>query len=205
MSSPTTTTPPPDTGFDPVVFWIAHKGKILLFTGLFIVALAAYAISEVVNNKRTAAAETAFANAHTADDYRKLIADYSGTTPAGSSYLLLADRQRAEGKFDESSATLHTFLEKYPQHPLVSGAWTSIAANLEAQGKADEALTAYQKVSTTYANSFSAPLALNAQARLLAQKGKKEEARRIYEQIMAQYQDNYIAQLAAEELRKLKK
>jgi TolA-binding protein len=205
MPSPTTTTPPADPGFDPLVFWIQHKSKILILSALFVVALAAYAVSEVVRTKRAAAAETAFANAHTEDEFRKVIADYSGTAPAGNAYLLLAEKLRSEGKLDESSTALHAFIDKYPEHPLLSGAWTSLAANLEAQGKVDEALAAYQKISTAFANSFSAPLALISQGRLLVQKGKPEDARRIYEQVIAQYQDNLAAQLAAEEVRKLKK
>jgi TolA-binding protein len=205
MPSPTTTTPPAETGFDPLVFWIKHQSKILLFLGLFVVALGAYGISEFVRNKRNASAQALLANAHSAEDYRKVITDYSGTMPAGDAYLLLADKLRGEGKLDESSSTLHTFIEKYPEHPLISGAWTSIAANLEAQGKVDEALSTYQKVSTTYANSFSAPLALLAQARLLVQKGKVEDGRRLYEQVMAQYQTNIVSQEAQMELRKLKK
>ena len=88
---------------------------------------------------------------------------------------------------------------------LVSGAWTSLAANLEAQGKSDEALATYQKVSTSYAGSFSAPVALLAQARLLKAGGKTEEAGRIYEQVTTKYPDNIAAQLAAQESRQLKK
>lgn len=205
MPSPTTTTPPADTGFDPVVFWFQHKNKILLFTGLFVVALAVYGVSELLHQKRAAAAQKLYASAHSAEDYRKVIAEYGGTAPAGDALLMLAEKQRSEGKFDESSATLHTFIDKYPEHPLLSGAWTSLAATLEAQGKVDEALSTYQKVSTAYANSFSAPLALLAQARILQQKGKLEDARRTYEQVMTQYQDNYAAQQASMELRKLKK
>ena len=93
----------------------------------------------------------------------------------------------------------------YPEHPLLSGAWTSLAANLEAQGKADEAVATYQKVSTSYASSFSAPVALMAQARLLKAKGKTEEAGRIYEQVTNRFPDNIAAQQAAQESRQLKK
>jgi len=205
MPSPTPSAPAADPGFDPLVFWIKHQSKILLLLGVFVVALGGYALSEFIRNKRNASAQSLLANAKSADDYRKVISDYSGSNPAGDAYLLLAAKQRAEGKIDDSSATLHTFIDKIPQHPLISGAWTSLAANLEQQGKADEALSIYQKVSTNYANSFSAPLALLGQARLLAQKGKTEDARRIYEQVMAQYQDNFAAQQATMELRKLKK
>ena len=188
-----------------MVFWIQHKSKILLLAALFVVAICAYGTSEHLRNKRMAAAEAALATAQSADDYHKLISDYAGTAPAGDAHLILAEKLRAAGKFDESSAILHSFMEKYPEHPLLSGAWTSLAANLEAQGKVDEALSTYQKVSTAYANSFSAPLALLGQARLLAQKGKTEDARRLYEQVMAQYQDNFASQAASQELRKLKK
>lgn len=205
MPSPTPSAPTADPGFDPLVFWIKHQSKILLLLGLFVVALGGYAISEFVRNKHAAAAQTALANAKSADDYRKVIADYSGSMPAGDAYLLLAEKLRAEGKLDESSTTLHTFIDKYASHPLISGAWTSLATNLEQQGKVDEALGIYQKVSTNYANTFSAPLALLSQARLLNQKGKTEDARRIYEQVVAQYQDNFAAQQASMELRKLKK
>lgn len=205
MPSPTSTPQPTETEFDLLVFWIKHQSKILLLAGLFVVALGGYAISEYVHNQHTAAAQALLANAHTADDYRKVIADYSGSMPAGDAYLLLAEKQRAEGKLDESSATLHTFIEKYPDHPLISGAWTSLATNLEAQGKLDEALSTYQKVTTTYANSFSTPLALLAEGRILIQEGKTEDGRRLYEQLLTQYPDNFATQAAQMELRKLKK
>lgn len=205
MSSPTTTTPPADTGFDPLVFWIQHKTKILLLAVLLVVGLGTFAISEYVRTKSNAAAEDLFAKADSADGFRKVIAEYPGTAAAGNAHLMLAEKLRAEGKYDESSATLRTFTEKYPEHQLISGAWTSIAANLEAQGKIDEALSTYQKVTTAYANSFSVPVALLAQARLLITKGKPEEAQRIYEQVMTQYQDNVAAQQAAQEIRRLKK
>ncbi|EDY18384.1 Tetratricopeptide TPR_2 repeat protein [Chthoniobacter flavus Ellin428] len=205
MPSPTSTPQPAETEFDPLVFWIKHQSKILLLAGLLVVALGGYALSEYIHNKHTAAAEALLANAHSVEDYRKVIADYSGSMPAGDAYLMLAEKLRAEGKLDESSAALHTFIEKYPEHSLISGAWTSLATNLEAQGKLDEALSTYQKVTTTYANSFSAPIALLAQARILAEKGKTEDARRLYEQMLTQFPGNFAAQQAQIELRKLKK
>src|SRR5437870_4045817 len=101
MPSPTTTTPAAETGFDPLVFWYRHKSKILLFVGLFVVALIAYGIFETVRNSRAAAAQALLASAQTADDYRKVVAEYPRSAPAGDAYLLLAQRLRAEGKYDE--------------------------------------------------------------------------------------------------------
>ncbi len=176
-----------------------------MLTALFIGALVIYGASEYLRQRRETSAEQGYARAQSATDFQKVASDFAGTVPGGNAELMLADRLRAEGKLEESSRILHTFLEKYPEHPLISGAWTSLAGNLELLGKMDEALTTYQKVSTAYANSFSAPLSLMAQARILAQQGKIEEARRLYEQVMTQYQNNIVAQRAAQELRLLKK
>ena len=206
MSSPAeTTTPPIDPGFDPLAFWIQYRSKILLFSGLLVVAVATYGISEWSRARTQAGAQQLLAGARTAEDYRQVIATYPATNAAGSAHLLLAGQLRKDGKLDESSALLRAFTEKYPGHPLFSGAWTSLAANLEAQGKADEALATYQKVSTSYANSFSTPVALMAQARLLKARGKTEEAARIYEQVIARYAENPVAQQAAQENKQLKK
>ena len=205
MSSPAETTTTPEPGFDPLVFWIQHRSKILLFSGLLTVGLATWGISEWSRASTLAGARDLLATAKTADDYRKLITAFPATNAAGNAHLLLADQLRHEGKLDESSALLRTFAEKYPAHPLLSGAWTSLAANLEAQGKADEALATYQKVSTSYANSFSAPIALLEQARLLKARGKTDEAARIYEQVMTRYPDSPLAMRAGQENHELKK
>ena len=46
MSNPTqTTTPQPETGFDPLAFWILHRQKIVLFAGVFVVLLAILALA----------------------------------------------------------------------------------------------------------------------------------------------------------------
>jgi TolA-binding protein len=206
MSSPAEPiTPPIDPEFDPLAFWIQHRTKILLFTGIFLVAVASYGVAEWTRGKTLAGAQRLLGSAKTADDYRKLIAEYPTTNAAGNAHLFLAEQLRKEGKLDEASALLRTFPDKYPEHPLLSGAWTSLAANLEAQGKADEALATYQKVSTSYGASFSAPIALMAQARLLKANGKTEEAGRIYEQVIARFADNIVAQQATYENRQLKK
>jgi TolA-binding protein len=201
-------TPPPaaaeETGFDPLVFWIQHRTKIVLLVALVVVGAAVYGISEWMRLSKQQGSTQLLSGAKTADDYRKVIAEYPGTSAAGNATLLLAAKLRDEGKYDESTAELKTFAEKYPKHELVSGAWTSMAANLEAQGKVDEALATYQRVSTSYAASFSAPVALLNQARILQGQGKKEEARKIYEQIVSSYQENPASQQATGELQKMK-
>ncbi len=205
MPSPAETAPAPAPGFDAEVFWIKHKKNVLRFVLLFVVALAAWSVSEWFRMQKLTGSQNLLAGAKTVEDFQKLIATYPGTAAAGNAHLLAAAQLRKDGKVDESSALLRSFTEKYPEHPLLSGAWTSLAANLEAQGKADEALAMYQKISTSYAGSFSAPVALMAQGRLLKAKGKTEEAGKIYEQVVARYAETPIAQQAAQEIKQLKK
>ena len=207
MSSPTQTPPTtaPDPGFDPIAFWYLHKGKILALIALFVVALTGYAIQQLVERNSRLSSEAAFASAKTADDFKKVVAGHSGTVAAGNAQLRLAELQRKDGKSDESTATLKSFIEKNPQHPLLSGAWLGIAENLEASGKTDEALAAYQKVATTYPASFAAALALMGQARLQKEKGQTDLAKRTYEQVATQFQKSDFAQQALQLSASLKK
>lgn len=206
MSSPTPTPPAaPENDFDPLVFWIQYRQKIILFIGMFLVAMAVYFGSEFLVMQKREASARSFSQAKDADGWRKVIAQYSGTAAAGDAYLLLAEQLRKEGKLDESAATLREFIDKNPEHPLLSGAWTSLGATLEAQGKTDEALSTYQKVSTTYATSFSVPVALLGQARIFKEKGKADEAKRLYEQVISQFQETIFAQLAMRETQQMMK
>jgi TolA-binding protein len=207
MSSPTATpqTSTPDPGFDPVAFWYLHKTKIVALLAIFVIGLAGYAIQQWMENQARTAAESAFANAKSADDFKKVIAEHAGSVPAANARLRLAELQRKDGKLDESTATLKVFIEQHPQHPLIAGAWLGIATNHEAAGKADDALAAYQKVATTYPTSYAAALALMAQARLQKEKGQIDLAKRTYEQVVTQFQRSDFAQQALQQSASLKK
>jgi tol-pal system protein YbgF len=208
MSSPTQTSPAPpapETGFDPLIFWVQHRQKVTIFAGLFVAALLIYFASEFFRLKKLDSSSRALAEAKDDASWRKVIADFSGTAAAGNAHFLLADNLRKEGKADEAATTLRAFIDKYPDHPLLSGAWTSLGATQESQGKVDEALSTYQKVSTSFATSFSAPVALLGQARIFKEKGKTDEARRLFEQVINQYPDSMFAQQAMRESPQVKK
>lgn len=203
--TPVETIPPVETGFDPLAFWIKYRRVIMMFLALFVIALSIAAIAQYLQHRKRTASQALFARAQGAEDYQKVIAEYPDTPVAGNARLLLADKQRGEGKLDEAAATLRTFTEKQPEHPLISGAWTSLAATLEAQSKPEEALGIYQRVTTQFPNTFSVPVALMAQGRLLHVQTKTEEAKRIYEQVMTRFPESQFAAEAERELRLLKK
>jgi predicted negative regulator of RcsB-dependent stress response len=208
MSSPAETSsasPAQPAGFDPLVFWVQHRQKVMIFTGIFLVALLIYFVSEFAQMKKLERGGRALSEAKDDAGWRKVIADFPGTAAAGDAHLLLAENLRKEGKLDEAATTLRAFIDKYPNHQLISGAWTSLAGTQEAQGKKDEALSTYQKVSTSFATSFSAPVALLGQARIFKEKGKTDEARRLYEQLINQSSDSLFARQAMQESQQLKK
>ena len=205
MPSPTEMKPVVEEEFDLLAFWIQHKSKVLLFTLLLIAGLLVFAIFQYTQYRARESAARDFANAKTVEDLRRVAASHSGSAVAGNALLLIGEKLRTENKLDESTAALKEFVEKFPEHPLISGAWMSLAVNLEAQEKADEALVNYQKIVASYPASFSAPGALMAQARIYKAKGKIEEARRAYESVIGQYGDNILAQLARQESQRLKK
>jgi TolA-binding protein len=178
---------------------------VVLLATLLVAGLVIYFASELLRTRKLAAAAQELASAKDADGYRRVISDYRGTAAAGDAHLLLADQLRKEGKLDEALTTLRTFIDNYGDHPLISGAWTSLAVTQEAQGKQDEALSTYQKVSTTFATSFSAPIALLAQGRIFKEKGKTEDAKRIYDQVISQHQGTSFARQAMQENQPAKK
>src|SRR5215210_4187279 len=140
----------PHAGFEPQIFWEEHKSKVILYGALLLVALAIYAFYEYSSQQRVAAAGAALASASKPEDYRQIVEKYPRTIAAGNAHLMLANALRDEKKYDESASLLHTFTEKFPQHPLAHAGWLSLAETLEAQGKTDEAMSTYLQVQTKY-------------------------------------------------------
>jgi tol-pal system protein YbgF len=190
--------------FDPGHFWDQHKGKVLLYGGLLLVALLISVIYQVTEHRKLAASRAMLASATSAAEYAEVIEKFGGTMAAANAHLLLAASQREEGKFDEAIATLEDFLKAHPDHPLAGGALLSIGETQEAAGRGDEALATYQETAAKYPDSYGAPASLLAEAALLRNDGKTDEARRIYEDLISQFPESYMAQQAQQELRFLK-
>lgn len=211
MSSPTPDPKDPKspaTEFDLEAFWIQYRSKFLLGMCTIIVVLLGYGTYEWTRAKTLNGAEELLSKAKTEEEFQKIVTDYPTTNAAGCALLLLAEQQRKAGKLDESTKSIRSFMDRYPEHPLISGGLTSLATNLEAQGKSAEAMAEYDKVSTIYGKTFSTPIALMARARLLRAGGtkeQKEQATQIYEKVIAEYPDNLASQQAAQEMRQLKK
>jgi predicted negative regulator of RcsB-dependent stress response len=189
---------------DREVFWDRYKKEVMAVLVFALLAVAGYGGYRFYNDRQANAAATQLASAKTPADFQKVITDYPNTSAGGSAYLLLADAQRNEKKFDEANKTLQTFVDKFPKHELVSTARLAMAGNLEALGKKDEALAAYQRIVAGDPKGFIASVALYSQIHLLKERKQIDEARKVCETLMTQYRESRLAGDAAYQLRLLK-
>jgi predicted negative regulator of RcsB-dependent stress response len=186
------------------VFWDRYKKEVMAVLILALVAVAVFGGYRLYSDRRENVAAAALSSAKTPAELQKVIADYSGTAAGASAYLLLADAQKNEKKFNEANTTLQTFLDKYPGHELTGTARLAMAGNLEALGKNDDALTAYQRLVAADPRGFTAPIALYSQIHLLKERKQIEEARRVCETIKSQYPQSRLVPDAEYQLRLLK-
>ena len=193
-----------DAALETRVFWDRFKSQIIAALIIVLLAIIGFGAYRFYIDRRAATASALLASAKSAQAYQQVIANYPNTPAAADAYLLLAEAQRKEKKFMEANMTLQVFIDKNPNHELVSTAKMAMAANLESMGKNDEALSMYRQITSTYPNSFNAPLALLSQVYLLKSKNQTEEARRVCETILTRYRESFWAGEAAQEMRLLK-
>ncbi|HEY0722941.1 MAG TPA: tetratricopeptide repeat protein, partial [Pyrinomonadaceae bacterium] len=141
---------PADALLETQVFWTRYQRPIMLGLVAALVVLAVFGAYRLYTVRRDKAAATLLASARSADDFQKVIADYSGAPAAPSAALLLANEQRKAQKFAEANTTLQEFIKRYPKHQLITTAKMAVAANLESLGKADEALETYRRIAAEH-------------------------------------------------------
>ena len=204
-TAPTTpTSSPADPLIETQVFWMKYKNAIIIGVVALLLAIAAYGAYRFIGARQEAAAAAMLAAAKTPADYQKVIVEHPGSNAAPTAALLLAAEQRKENKFAEANTTLQTFIDRFPDHQLVTTAKMAIAANFDSLGRPDDALETYRRIAADHKDSYNAPLALISQVPLLKAKGQIEEARRVCETVMSQYKDSFASQEAQRYLRTLK-
>ena len=200
------TAPPPsrDVALETVVFWERFKKPVIVALTIALLAVIAFTAYRFYADRRAAAASAALASAKSAQEYQEVITRFSNTPAAADAYILLAEAERKEKKFEEVNKTLETFVAKYPTHELLNTAKMALAANLESMGKTDEALAMYQQIASAYPNTYAAPMAMLSQVYILKGKNRNDDARHICETILTQYRTSFWASEAMQQLRLLK-
>ena len=192
-----------DSKVDPQVFWFTYRKEIAAGLIVVLVAAAAFGGYRLYSDRQNSAAAALLAQAGSPTQYQEVINRYPATPAGASAYLLLAQAQRNERKFNDSNATVQQFMQKQPKHDLMPAARVVMAANLESLGRTDEALSVYQRVATDFSKSYEASYALISQVRLLKAKKQDDAARQVCEKILLEHRDSGWAGEAMHELRAL--
>jgi hypothetical protein len=186
------TVAPSDPALESQVLWERYKKPVLAFVIVVFLGGIAWGGYELYTNQRDSQGAAALAAARTPADFQKVITDFKDTPAGESAYLLLAEQQRNDKKYEESNATLQSFVDKFPKHLLRGQARMGIAANLEMMGKPDEALAMYQRIASDDSKGYIAPIAMISQVHIYREKNQLDDARRICESVLNQYKDSLM-------------
>ena len=145
-----------------------------------------FSIKELSKSKR-AAANLAFTQASTIEDYNLVIQDHGGSVAAGNAYLAKAQLMIDEDKSDEAHQVLRKFIEQYEKHPRYVQGVVALASLTEESGKNDDARAHYQNIVDNHGDSELAPYAQLRIGDLLLAEGKEDEARKVFQQIASTY------------------
>ncbi len=188
--------PAPPQEFDLLAFWIQYRSTIMKAVLFLLLAIAGWAVWQVMEIRKRAGSEGALSEAKTEEQLRKVIADWAGTPAAGTAQILLGAQLRDAGKFDDSAKVLREFADKNTGHALQVGALFSLGTTLEFADKLDEASATYQRIISTYPASAYAPQSMLGQARIYKGQNKPEEIRRILGALQQQFANSPYEQEA---------
>jgi predicted negative regulator of RcsB-dependent stress response len=183
-------TTPANQEFDLLAFWIQYRKLIVRVTVIILIAAAIWGGMEFMRARKENQSKESLALAKDVAQLRQVIADWPGTSAAGSAHLVLADKLRTEGKYDEAVKALQDFSAQYPDHPLFSDATMSLGVTYELAGKQNEALEAYRKLVANRPKHSLAPLALIGQARILMAQNKREDAQKVVNDLETRYKQS---------------
>ncbi|GAB6034581.1 hypothetical protein JCM17795_07830 [Galenea microaerophila] len=106
-----------------------------------------------------------------------------------------------EGKYQEATQALTTFVKQYPNSKLAANAayWLGEVSLLQKQNA--QALKAFDQVLNRYPNSLKVPDAMLRKADTLVLMGKMEEAKKLYQQVAKQYPNSRAAKSVQKRLK----
>lgn len=157
-----------------------HQTKLVIAAILIAIGVVAYVVYDGLAQAEADEAGAALLVAQKPADYQELIKKWPGSNAAASAQLLLAQAQWPDSQPD-SIASLETFISKYPQHPSIGTAKTSLGLRLLDQGKTQEATEILTEVAENNTYAYMAPMACIALGDIAKDAGQKDEATQWYE------------------------
>ena len=177
-----------------------------LVVAAILLAIAGGAVIVVRGLKQAAAEEagSALSKASTVAEFQAVTKDHPKSPAAGSSQVLLADKQWSDGDQDGAIETLRGFIAGNPEHPALPSAKASLATRLLQQGKDGDAEPLFRDLADGAASKFLAPYALLNLGDIAKKAGKLDEAEASYKRVQDSFATSPFAATAAKHLRLLK-
>ena len=184
------------------LFLDAHYKKLIIAGIAVVVAIFVGIIVQNRAHTRLNTAANAFSEATTIAEFEAVSQDHRGTFAGGSALLMKADLELKADKLTESQATLTSFINSYPDHPLHHQGLFALGVQATAKGDLDEADSYFQKVIDDDNAIDLAPLAVIRTGDIAYERGKIEEARDIYSSVNPTYPGTPYGIIAQQKLQR---
>lgn len=179
-----------------------QKGLAILAVLLVLAALG-LVIQRGIETSHQESAGAELVKADNLAGYQTLVDSNRDTVAGGSAMVLLADRQWADNKRDESIATLEKFIASSPDHAAIPSAKASLGAKLLAQGKTGEATKVFEGIIGSADAKFIAPYALLSLGDIALAAGDTTKAKESYAKITDDFPDSPFGQTANQRISSL--
>ncbi len=202
MSEPTTSTPISGTSLadiekaQPAVeqFLDNHQMKLVALALLLILAALVYVVQDKLKQGQEETAGALLVSKTATADLEGIANDFEGTAAAGSSKILLAEKQWEEGKKDEAIATLRGFIDSAEAHPARASAIGSLAAKLQKQGKTSDAEKLFTELTEDTDAGYLAAYAWITLGDIAVKKGDLAAAEKAYSTVEKDFSKTTHAQ-----------
>jgi len=181
-------------------FWFHHKTKLLALLGILLLAGLGTFGWMAITTASTRAAADKLAVATDLPAFEAVAKEYPRTQAGADALLRIAALQRDAGRLQESTAAFQQFIDTFPKHSLIGGAWLGIGQNAAAGGDPKLAMTTFTELASKYPSSYAAPFALYAAAEIHLRNFERSEAQALFQKITTAHSSSYVARLATMQL-----
>jgi predicted negative regulator of RcsB-dependent stress response len=170
-----------------------HQIKLIALILLLIVAALAYVVQRELEQGKEETAGALLVSKSEAADLEGIVKNYQGTAAAGSSKILLAEKQWQDGKEDDAIATLTALADSAEAHPARPSGLASLAAKLLKQGKTADAEKFLTEITEDTNAGYLAAYAWITLGDIAVKKGDLEAAEKAYSTVEKDYSENFQA------------
>jgi predicted negative regulator of RcsB-dependent stress response len=173
-----------------------HQMKLIAFVLLLIAVAVVYLVQREIKQSKEQTAGALLVSKNETADLEGIIKNYGDTAAAGSSSILLAEKQWDEGKPDDAIATLRGIADTKEPHPARANAVASLATKLLKQGKTSDAEKLFTELTEDESASHLAAYAWISLGDIAVGKGDLVSAEKAYTTVEKDFAESTQAQAA---------